>query len=190
MINISTTQVEKALSDVKMADGIKAYLFLIDRLHKTNVSTDKEFQKKFNHFWRMRQRSQEYYQAFFAYMELHKGDSEQNYKNAIHDIYKSTNRVEGIFCSKMIALADTSKPVLDTIVMEHFKLLKPIYNVNRFINITKWIEVYNEIAEKYKVFLSTEQAQDWLFRFDTHYKHVEITSIKKIDFILWQIRER
>lgn len=52
-----------------IAPGLNQYQQIMERVHLVNVSTDLEFQRMFNRFYRMRQRSKDYYTYYFSLME-------------------------------------------------------------------------------------------------------------------------
>ena len=49
---------QKAIDNISIA--LSKYNYIMDRLNQTNVSLDTAFQKKYNGFYRMRQRPPEY----------------------------------------------------------------------------------------------------------------------------------
>ena len=52
--------------------------------------------------------------------------------------------------------------------------------------------VYNKLQQGYKNFLTTEESKLWIKSFNEHYPQYKdkLTPIKKIDIILWRIRNR
>ena len=59
----------------KVAIGLEQYKWIMHNLRIVNVSTDRNFQKRFNHFYRMRQRTPEYYDVFYTKLQSSKDES-------------------------------------------------------------------------------------------------------------------
>ena len=53
--------------------GISQYLEIMNEIFAVNVAENRNFQRKFNAFYRVRQRPQAWYQAYFSYLERCKG---------------------------------------------------------------------------------------------------------------------
>ena len=54
--------------------GITKYSWIMRRVHEADVSADAEFQKSYNGFYRMRQRTADFYQTYYAFLEQNKGN--------------------------------------------------------------------------------------------------------------------
>jgi NTP pyrophosphatase (non-canonical NTP hydrolase) len=174
---------QKTIGNIKIA--LEKYNYIMFNLRKTDVSSDKEFQKKYNGFYRMRQRSSEYYQTYFSYMELTK-NSVITFEDTLRYFERKLGRIEASFTSKLVATIDPCKPVWDEFVLKNLGLSKPKnYNKNR---IDQTIELYNEIEQTYKEFLLTNQGKDLLIEFDRFFPDTDLTDTKKLDLLLWQSR--
>jgi hypothetical protein len=62
----SELNIQSALG--RLPDGVKSYQWLQANVMKCNVSTDRDFQRRFDAFYRVR-RGSEWRAAFFALME-------------------------------------------------------------------------------------------------------------------------
>ena len=58
----------------KARKGIAQYLEIMELLPYVDVSRDRNFQRKYNAFYRVRQRPKEWYELYFAYLEGGKAD--------------------------------------------------------------------------------------------------------------------
>ena len=52
--------------------GLGQYRVIMQKIHVVDVSADQDFQKRFNHFYRMRQRKPEFYKAFYTKLQTSK----------------------------------------------------------------------------------------------------------------------
>ncbi|MGL5711641.1 MAG: hypothetical protein ACRCX2_01360 [Paraclostridium sp.] len=99
-------------------------------------------------------------------------------------LYKYSNKVHGSFASKLLATVNPSLPIVDRFIREHMEL-ETYYGKH---NANKIVDQYYDIIDIYSNFLKTEKAKLWIDLFDEKFPNTNITDIKKIDFILWQIR--
>lgn len=172
--------------DNKLKQGIEKYLYLRRRLYETDVSVDADFQRVFNGFFRMRQRSSEFYREFFRYMELHK-NTEVSFQDTITTFYEKFHRLEISFSSKLVALINPQKPIWDSVVTYgHFGIKAPSYGCGN--RLEKSIERYHQYCEKYVAFMQTVEAERLISEFECHFENAEITNEKKVDFMLWADR--
>lgn len=176
-------QVDEAL--IKLEPGLHKYKVIMEKLNSTDVSKDKEFQKLFNGFYRIRQRKQEFYQAYYLILEESKGKN-CSFGEILEKIYKETGRFEASFSSKLFATVAPHKPVWDSFVLQNLGLKAPYTNDKR--RMEKIIILYDEISKWYEEFLHTQEAKEILSLFNDKYPNANITDVKKIDLILWQIR--
>lgn len=171
---------------VKIKPGLQKYLNISNMINKVNVSENEEFQKAFNGFYRVRQRPKGFYEKFYTFMEENKENSPSFEKTLLY-IYEELGRVEASFSSKLVATINPSLPIWDTVVLTNLGLkAPPYYKKNRIV---ETISLYNEIIEWHSNFLEKEEARNLIGLFDREYPNTGISNIKKIDFILWQIRD-
>ena len=157
----------------------------MDRIKEVDVSKDVEFQKRFNGFYRMRQRKPEFYTEYYNFMESHKGE-DVSFDRVLKHFYNEFERVEASFISNMVATLNPHLPVWDEFILKNLGLKKPAYGTKN--RISKTVDLYNSIIKWYEDFLPTDDAKRMIELFDERYKDTDITDTKKIDLILWQIR--
>jgi hypothetical protein len=178
----SVLEIQKALE--RLADGLGRYQWLQARVLKCNVTTDREFQRRFTAFYRVR-RNSEWRREFFALMENSKSGG-TNFSEALQAIQCSTGRIEASFASKLVATLDPSKPVIDKFVLRCFKLRLPNWGfADREENT---IDLYGQLCLKYDGFMASPDGVKIRNMFDERYPNAKIMDIKKIDLVLWQIR--
>jgi len=182
---MDNTKVEKSLENIDI--GFNKYVLIMDEFHKVDVSEDMNFQTKYNGFYRMRQRKAEFYKEYFNYMQINKTNKELTYAEVLTHFYNKLGRIEASFCSKLLATINPYMPVWDSVVIENLKLKKPAYYSKNRLEET--IDLYEKIKEWYYNFLKTNDSKEWIELFDSKYKGNSLTDVKKVDLILWQIRE-
>ena len=91
-------------------DGIHQYLGIMVAVHNVDVRTDKDFQKCFNRFYRIRQRPQKWYLAYYDFLEKRKLDPPR-FEEVLNYLHASLGRYEPSFSSKLVATLDPSQPL-------------------------------------------------------------------------------
>jgi hypothetical protein len=156
-------------------------------LHKRNVSKDTEFQRTYNGFYRMRQRTKEFYQAYFGYMETSKS-SEITFDGVLTFLYQQALRIEPSFSSKLLATVNPDKPVWDVNVLSNLSIQPPCYYHKNRLEAT--VNTYLLLESWYTEYMTTQNAKDVINAFDSVYPNTNITPTKKIDLALWSLGER
>lgn len=171
----------------KAKPGIQRYLALMEQLDKVNVSNDSAFQRAYNGFYRVKQRKPSWYEAYYDLMEKLKG-SHPSFSDILDRLHEVTNRYEPSFASKLVATLNPAQPVWDIHVLRNIGQKAPAYYCRTKIDDAK--HCYARIENWYQTFLSSAEGLEWIALFDdqvpTHHK---LTDLKKVDFILWQMRD-
>ena len=169
----------------KIKSGVRKYLAIMKGYWGTNVIVDTEFQKKFNGFYRIRQRDSNWYHHYYQILEELKTKNKK-FDELLQEFKNRCNRIEASFISKMYATKNPEYPIIDTWVLKNLRLKLPyIYDKNR---ISKIINLYEKIIEWYSNLLSMDEGKNYIQQFDAIWPNCPITDVKKIDFILWQMR--
>ncbi|MCM3694594.1 DUF6508 domain-containing protein [Neobacillus niacini] len=176
-------KITEALKKVK--PGLEKYLKIMNLVKSVDVSKDKEFQRAFNGFYRVRQRPQVFYDTFYSFMEVHK-ESAPSFEKTLRYIHKELGRIEPSFSSKLVATINPNLPIWDSVVLNNLQLKPPAYY--RKDRIEESIRLYERIVDWYKDYLKDEEGQKIIELFDEAYPNTGITDIKKVDFVIWQIR--
>lgn len=170
----------------KVEPGLLKYVQIMGRFYETDVSKDIEFQRLFNGFYRIRQRTPEFYKEYYQFLERNKNNY-VSFDLVLNHFYDRFHRLEPSFSSKMVATINPDFPVWDEYVLRNLGLKKPIYGAKNRIG--KMVSVYNDIVKWYVDFLQSNEARYIIKLFDSKYKNNNLTDTKKIDFILWQMRD-
>lgn len=153
-----------------------------------DVSNNKEFQTKFDGFYRVR-RNQEWRDYYFKLMQKNKNNEKVSFNDIISSIYNITGRVEASFSSKLVSMINRNLPIWDQYVLQNLNI-KPIQqSLDNLERVKKSVLIYERIIDWYKMYLLSNNGQDDIKFFDLHFpQYTYLSDIKKIDFLLWSIR--
>lgn len=170
----------------KARKGIERYLEIMDLFHNTDVSNDTNFQKKFNGFYRIRQRSKNWYKIYYQYLEEQKNNN-PNFSQVLMYLNEKLKRYEPSFSSKFIATHNPNKPIWDAFVLRNSKIKPPYYSSkNKF---SKAIQVYAEIEKWHSTLMLSPTGKMIIDIFNNTVPEAnKISDVKKVDFVLWQNR--
>lgn len=154
----------------------------MSRIHETDVSADPEFQKAFNGFYRMRQRPASFYVTFYTYLEQNKTNRLLSFEDIVTYLYQETGSIHASFSSKLLATINPEMPVWDKFVLKNLGLRAPYYYERD--RLKKTVQLYQKICDWY----SSQEAAEKLCEFNSLFPDVDISNVKKIDFILWATR--
>ena len=171
----------------KIKEGVRKYTWIMDNLHKTDVSKDREFQKAFNHFYRVRQKSKQFYEAFYEFIEKNKGNS-ITFRETLSYLYEKDGALYPSFSSKALATINPDMPVWDKIVCNIIGIQNPPTKLSLDERIEEANKSYENIISWYEEILKTGEGAKFVELFDMKIGKTNITPVKKIDFILWQTR--
>ena len=166
--------------------GLDKYRFLLEQVHKVDVSSDEVFQRTFNGFYMVR-RNKAWKKSFYNLFERVKMANDVSFACILDEMYRLTGNVEASFSSKMLSTLKPEMPIWDRYVVQNLKLKLPSDYDSKRIQRTE--ELYEEIVVWYKNFLQTDNARQCIIEFDKVLPNYSwISDAKKIDFYLWSIR--
>jgi len=182
-INLQTNR-SKEPDWKKIEEGLNKYKYIMQRFKEVNVENDKDFQKRFNGFYRLRQKSEIFYQTFYRKLESSKGTN-ITFEEVLRYFFKELNASLPSFSSKLVATLNPLLPVWDSVVLEHFKLKPPANNRER---LQKILMVYKEIEKRYAELLASVEGEEMISEFNKRFPSSGVTDLKKLDLIIWQTR--
>jgi hypothetical protein len=168
----------------RLEHGLDRYVWLQRQVRLCDVSVDEDFQTRFSGFYRVR-RDAQWRSVYFRLLETSKVKG-IDFPQALKEINGRTGTIEASFASKLVATLDSSKPVIDKFVLEHFELHLPRWGLSDRQN--KTIDLYYDLCDRYSVFVQSPTGKMIRELFDSRYPCSEISELKKIDLVLWQIR--
>jgi hypothetical protein len=171
----------------KAEAGIEKYIHIMNMLNKCNVDENDEFRKMYNGFYRMRQRTKDYYDTYYRYFEKNKTRKDVTFGEVLGHIKSETGRMEASFSSKLAATINPELPIWDQYVMKNMDIKVP-YNSAKNRH-EKILIAYNQLISEYDRLIESTEGIEMVHAFDEAYPNCKVTDIKKIDFILWQTRE-
>ena len=169
--------------------GIATYKRLLDNIDLEN----EEYRKAFCNFYNVVGRSGAWRNAFFEVFIDCKNQKDNGNEVSIRTILQKLHEKDDIenleisFATKMLAMLDTSKPIVDKFVTKHCEL--NFLNGGAFAErLENAVEQYEILQQKYRVFLNTENAANAIHEFDNAFpEYTDISAVKKIDFlIMWK----
>ena len=179
--NVSEVFQERLASSM----GLDKYRYIMGQVSITNVAVDTDFQRTFNSFYIIR-RNKCWRKSYYEYFERVK-NGKPTFESIITYLYESTGNIEPSFSSKMLATILPEKPIWDRYVVQNLNM--QLTGVTKEEKLKKAILLYADMEKWYADFLETEKGRECISEFDRvlpDYKG--ISSIKKIDSILWCIR--
>lgn len=167
--------------------GIEKYRSIMKLLHSVDVSVHEDFQRQYKAFYRVRQKTAVWYQRYFQLLEKSK-QSGTSFAQILEALRVDLDGAyEPSFSSKLGATIDPWKPVWDEHVLRNTGHTPP-----RYTSPTKHqeaVKAFSSIKVWYEEFLKTDEARHWICLFNANVdRYFDFTDIKKIDFILWQVR--
>lgn len=173
------------------AFGIAGYLDIIDTVKSSDFSATPEFIKKFNAFYKVRQKSKDWYDYYYSLMEQQR-QRQRTFEEVLRELYKKGS-LEVSFASKLISAVNPALPIWDQYVVRNLGYEKE-WERYRYKSpeerIMKAVEVYEGICGWYADFLSSGTGKNCIAEFNKalpKYKD-KLTNVKKIDFLLWSKR--
>jgi RHS repeat-associated protein len=130
-------------------------------------------------------RGSQWRSVYFGLLESAKAKG-IDFPGALKEINCRTGRIEASFASKLVATLDPSKPVIDRFVLEHFELRLPRWGLSD--REARTIDLYYDLCYKYRAFIQSPTGMMIRELFDSRHPCSEVSELKKIDLVLWQIR--
>lgn len=182
MNNITKEQLKKTLPKIKK--GLELYLWIQSEVPKRDISKDREFQRKFNAFYKVR-RNQTWQKDFYELLEVSK-KGEVSFEDILNRLHKKTGKIEASFSSKLVATINPTMPVIDTIVFKNLGLKLPLTNTKNRVAVIN--ELYQVLIQKFFHYLKSDDGKHLTVQFKKEYPKAKISKVKMLDFVLWQMR--
>ena len=168
---------------------LNTYIWIQENFYSRNVETDVEFQSVYSKYYGMlRFTSAEYRNEYFSLLE-HLKKKDMSFEELSRKLYSVDKRHELSFISKMMHTVDSSMPIFDSRVKNVLELPHAYYG-NLSAKIARDQKTLEKIARAYETLLQTEEIQEMLKEMDKMIPEKHISNEKKVDFILWSIKDR
>ncbi|MBQ3612155.1 MAG: hypothetical protein IJA01_07810 [Firmicutes bacterium] len=165
--------------------GLDQYKYIMEKVKQVDVSLHTDFQRNFNGFYMVR-RNEAWRKVYYDYFEKVKTDK-PTFQEIIMHLFQYTGNIEPSFSSKMLATICPEKPIWDKYIVQNLGI--ELDGVTKDEKLKNAISLYSDIEKWYEKFLKTDKAKECIEAFDSvlpGYKWV--STIKKIDCIIWSIR--
>ena len=183
MITLTEKLIEETLP--RIDKGLRSYCWLQNNFINCNVSTNREFQARYIAFYRVR-RNEQWRKKYFSLMESTKKAHNVDFGYALHWLFKNTGNFEASFASKLVATLNPHVPVIDKFVLANMDLHLPYYYEDD--RERKIVAVYKELIDRFNGLMNTPIIKVLYSRFDQYYPCINISNLKKVDLVLWQLR--
>jgi hypothetical protein len=177
-------EIDGALRD--LAAPIAQYDWLVQEVRMRDVSADPGFQRRYNHFWRVRKNAA-WRASYYALLERAKSEP-IGFETALRALHQRTGTIEASFASKLVATLDPTQPVLDAFVLKYFGLRLPYpYQDDR---IGRTVNVYRSVQRGVDRIVRSDVMPEIRTAFTERYPGTRLSDAKMVDFVLWQVRPK
>lgn len=179
---LTPAAVDGALSRVE--PGLTKYRQIQTRLAVADVVSDRDFQRAFNAFYRVRRPAP--WQSVFYELLGREKTQRRGFAPVLHELHDRLGQHEASFASKLVASVDPTRPVLDAFVLKNTSLALPARtHPDRLPEI---VRTYEAVGRWYDDCRTSAEGRRALRAFDERFPDNGLTELKKLDLILWQIR--
>lgn len=164
---------------------LSRYAYIMQTVDKVNVEFDRDFQKAFNGFYKVRLPDTSYYKGFYQVFEHSKIIRDNlTYGMILDGLYPITGRVEASFASKILATLNINQPIWDSRVLKYLDVELSGKTDEEKLDSAKML--YSEIEKLYNKYMRTEEAKKNIAVFDNLLPdYAWISNVKKIDYMMW-----
>ena len=177
---------------LETAFDLRIYVKIMNLVAKEDFHATPEFRKIFNGFYKIRQKSQEWYDKYYELMEEQKKE-QRTFEEILIQLNNVKPSVEVSFASKLIATINPDMPIWDQYVLRNLGLedeWKKCSVASKEERIKKAVDIYERIQTFYSDFQSSDEGKECIRVIDEALpKYADrISYAKKIDYILWSKR--
>jgi len=197
MNEIAFTPVQRQITKVLFEDAfnLKAYTLIMGYSQITNVSQNREFQKTFIEYFKIK-RSGAWRKAYFDYFETNKNNKDLRLSQILRHLYKETGQIEPLHASHMLSTINDNRPAWDiNLLIPRLPAADPYWEkVDKLKGNQKISEIehlYNKTANLQREFLKSNNGKECVRLFDALvYEYAHISDFKKIELMNWRVAER
>jgi hypothetical protein len=174
-------------SALEQLSAVGNYRIIMEMLHKVDVSQDEDFQRRYNGFYKLR-RDETFRNVYYKYMQENKKNEKLDFATVLRHFYKEFSNVEASFSAKLLhTIRPYDLPTWDDFIGKNTKVEIPKGGAKEQ-RITATVEKYDELTKWFNDYRNSENGRKMLSLFDQSFPSFDISDIKKIDLVLWQIR--
>lgn len=168
---------------------LNAYASTQNMLRQVDVSTDRQYQKTYNGFYRVRLPFSEAYSTYYNLIEQNKENSNPSLAHILNELLAATQRVETSFGSKLLATLNPEITPLDSVVLEHLNLrLPPRTGQSDSARIQQCVNVHEQLVAQMNQLITQPEYLQLKTIFEQRFPGYNFTDVKILDLLLWQYR--
>lgn len=182
------TNIDEILDRIT-ASKLNAYAHTQNRLQQVDVANDRQYQKTYNGFYRVRLPIAAAYSTYYTLIEQNKNNNNVSLQNILTKLLEVTGRVETSFGSKLLATVNPNVAPLDSVVLGHLNLCLPSSKgVSNFSRIQQCVDVHNNLVDQMNHLITLPQFLPLKRAFESRFPDYNFTDVKILDLLLWQYR--
>ena len=182
---LTSDEADAAIKELQRRDAVETLLYLNTvRINPELARTD-TYQRRFNHYYRLRQRRPVFYTTFYAALyDAARKPEEVSLGTLLQKVYSACQERHLSFCSKLLATVQGEAVVFDKNVAEFFGIsIAPLPQLN-WLNAA--IRRYELLRTRITQFLATLEWPDISASFDVRFPEaVHLPDIRKDDLLIW-----
>lgn len=170
----------------KIRKSLYKYTEIMSKVNEVDVSTNEEFQTLYISFYMPCPVSDDFKAEYFNVFEKCKTQY-FSFCEIIKKLSVIKNSAEFSFTTKMLATLDSSLPIWDNVIAKKLLIPGAPSGWKLESRLQYSIIAYDRLKDWYNNFLQTQDANALLTKFDDNFSEYKdsISTVKKIDFMLW-----
>ena len=166
------------------------YAFIMKRFAVADVSSDEEFKRAFVSFYRVRC-PQWWIDGYFVILQEMRSRKDVSIRVILERLCEMSGgrRIDLSFASKMLHTIQPDMPIWDSVVATNLDLAPIPASGSMPSRIEAAVERYSSLLERMDEMLRDDSVKAQVAMFDsTLPNYAWLSSVKKVDFMLWQSR--
>lgn len=168
------------------------YVYLKEQFDQSNVTNNYVFQFLYRSFYRLDNAglTPEFKTKYFRIMENNRNASTFDVRSILEELYsipnrKGQNTIQFSFVTKMLNTINDNYPIYDNEVKKVVGFKSPSNTMNTQHRIEEYLNQITYINTVYRTILSAANDFTALDRFNQRFQNVQMSQVKKLDFIMW-----
>jgi hypothetical protein len=182
---LTEEEARAAVEELRNRGAVDTLLYLNTIRENRDLANEPEYRTRFNGYYGLRQRSQEFYHAFYAaLLDAVNAPERATLAGLLQEIFNACRERHLVFCSKLLATSRDDAVVFDGNVAEYFGVTAgPLPPVN-WVNVA--IQRYNDVDTHIARFLTAPEWPRMRAMFDATFPQARhLPDIRKADLIIW-----
>ena len=179
-------KMQSAIMDKLNAKMFDTYFWLQNNLQKRNISTDREYQRKFAGYYRMRFISPKYRNSFFELFETAKLQAASSFRTIAETLFYVDRKHQFSFITKMLHTIDPHHPIYDSQIDAALGIHRT-YQSDFEKKLRQDEEILNRLSVLYQKLADLPEMTEPLTAVDQIFPDQRMATEKKLDFILWAL---